>query len=134
MTSFSFMIPNLDFLLTCVTYPVWNFHRQPTKEIADDSYESIVRIERGGEITWHGPGMLMLYPIFDLTRYEKSLRWYVTALEEVIIRTVANFGIEAHRSTINNGVWVKHLLILNSTNLRTLRLHFIDTFLCTFPS
>ena len=75
------------------------------KEIADDSYESIVRIERGGEITWHGPGMLMLYPI--LTRYEKSLRWYVTALEEVIIKTVANFGIRAHRSTVNNGVWVK---------------------------
>ena len=48
----------------------------------------------------------MLYPIFDLTRYEKSLRWYVTALEEVIIQTVAKFGIQAHRSTVNNGVWV----------------------------
>ena len=120
--------------LTHFDHRIWHLIDNLRKEIDDRSYESIVRIERGGEVTWHGPGMLMLYPIFDLTRYEKSLRWYVTALEEVIIRTVANFGIEAHRSTINNGVWVKHLFILNSTNLRTLRLHFIDTFLCTFPS
>ena len=74
--------------------------------IDSDCYKSIIRVERGGEVTWHGPGMIMIYPIIDLSRHQKSLRWYVNALEEVIIKVLIQLGISAQRSSINNGVWV----------------------------
>lgn len=63
-------------------------------------------IDRGGDITFHGPGQLVCYPILDLERIGISLRDYIDALEEAVIRTVATFGIVAGRIAGASGVWV----------------------------
>ena len=44
-----------------------------------------IKVERGGEITYHGPGQIVIYPIFDLTHFKKDLRWYIQTLENIII-------------------------------------------------
>jgi lipoate-protein ligase B len=64
--------------------------------IADDDHDSIpiVRIERGGEVTYHGPGQLVVYPIIDLRGYNQDIHWYMRALEEVIILALEKAGIE----------------------------------------
>lgn len=66
----------------------------------------IVHVERGGDITYHGPGQIVLYPIMDLRFSGMSIVDYVTALEEVMIRTAADWSISAERNPLNRGVWV----------------------------
>jgi lipoate-protein ligase B len=66
----------------------------------------IVHVERGGDITYHGPGQTVLYPILDLRLCGLSVIDYVTALEEVMIRTANDWGISAERNPMNRGVWV----------------------------
>ena len=66
----------------------------------------IVQIERGGNITYHGPGQLVAYPIVDLGRGKVGVETYVTGLEEVMIRCAAKLGVDALRDPKNHGVWV----------------------------
>lgn len=70
----------------------------------------IYRVERGGEVTYHGPGQLVVYPLFDLQRepFRKDLHWYLRMIEEVIIRTLKQYGIDSTRDSANTGVWVGH--------------------------
>lgn len=63
-------------------------------------------IDRGGDITFHGPGQLVCYPILDLERLGIGLRDYIGALEEAVIRTVAAYGITAGRMAGASGVWI----------------------------
>jgi lipoyl(octanoyl) transferase len=63
--------------------------------------------DRGGDITYHGPGQLIGYPILDLTAHRRDVRWYVNQLEEVMIRATADFGISAKRIEGCRGVWVE---------------------------
>ena len=63
-------------------------------------------IERGGDVTYHGPGQIVGYPILDLHDHRLSVSWYMRNLEEVIIRTLAYFGIIARRREGLTGVWV----------------------------
>ena len=63
-------------------------------------------VERGGDITFHGPGQLVGYPIIDLKRHRKDLHWYLRQVEESLIRALANFDIKAGRLEKHTGVWV----------------------------
>ena len=64
------------------------------------------RIERGGDITYHGPGQLVVYPIIDLERYRLGVKAYVDMLEECVIRTIAEYGIKGERVEGASGVWI----------------------------
>ena len=66
----------------------------------------LVRIERGGEVTYHCPGQLVGYPILNLTYYQKDLHWYLRQLEEVLIQTLAVYGLEGTRIAGMTGVWL----------------------------
>lgn len=67
----------------------------------------VVRIERGGEVTYHCPGQLVGYPILNLLHYQKDLHWYLRQLEEVIIRVLAEYHLEGTRISGLTGVWVE---------------------------
>jgi lipoyl(octanoyl) transferase len=67
---------------------------------------ALVETDRGGDITYHGPGQLVGYPIVSLQPDEKDLRRYVFCLEEIIVRTAADFGVRAERVSGLRGVWV----------------------------
>ncbi|HEY9814732.1 MAG TPA: lipoyl(octanoyl) transferase LipB, partial [Candidatus Obscuribacterales bacterium] len=67
----------------------------------------LVRIERGGEVTYHCPGQLVGYPILNLQRHTPDLHWYLRQLEEVIIQAIAPLGLEGHRIEGLTGVWVE---------------------------
>ncbi len=66
----------------------------------------VIQVERGGTITFHGPGQLVMYPIIDLKSARLKVVDYVENLEEVMIRTAADWGIKAERNPMNRGVWV----------------------------
>jgi len=61
---------------------------------------------RGGDITYHGPGQIVGYPILDLEEFRPDIRWYMRSLEEVIIRTIADYGLKGSRSEGETGVWM----------------------------
>jgi len=63
-------------------------------------------INRGGDITFHGPGQLVGYPVLDLEKFKPDLGWYLRSLEEVIILTLAEYGVVGDRSPGETGVWL----------------------------
>ena len=63
-------------------------------------------INRGGDITFHGPGQLVGYPIIDLEKFRPDLGWYLRGLEDVIILTMAEYGLKGERSPGETGVWL----------------------------
>ncbi len=67
---------------------------------------TVVETDRGGDITYHGPGQLVGYPILALEEGRRDIRRYVTDLEEVLLQTLAEFGIEGRRDPVHRGVWV----------------------------
>ncbi|MGY8781536.1 MAG: lipoyl(octanoyl) transferase LipB [Fidelibacterota bacterium] len=71
-----------------------------------DESVDVFNIERGGDITFHGPGQIVGYPILDLSNYKKSVSWYMRTLEQLTIDVLENFGITATRIDGLTGVWV----------------------------
>ena len=66
----------------------------------------VVNIDRGGQVTYHGPGQLVGYPILDLHNYRMSISWYMRSLEGVIIKSLQKAGIISSRKKNLPGVWV----------------------------
>lgn len=85
-------------------------HLLVDQEKLADAGASFVHVDRGGDITYHGPGQLILYPILDLDYYFTDIHRYLRQLEEVVIRTCANFDIQADRVEGKTGVWIKPTL------------------------
>ena len=67
---------------------------------------SFFKSNRGGDITFHGPGQIVGYPIIDLEAFKPDIRWYMRSLEEVIIKTIAHYGLTGVRSEGETGVWL----------------------------
>ncbi|MBO62454.1 MAG: lipoyl(octanoyl) transferase [Candidatus Marinimicrobia bacterium] len=98
-----------DTLLLVEHEPVYTFGKNADENHLLQNYPEDVKlfhIERGGDITFHGPGQLVGYPIMDLHNYKMSISWYMRSLEEVIIRSLDRFGILADRKDGLTGVWV----------------------------
>lgn len=66
---------------------------------------TVIEVERGGDVTWHGPGQLVGYPIIHLSHHREDLHWYLRALEQVLIDALGAVGISAERNPGKTGVW-----------------------------
>ena len=102
-----------DVLLLCEHPHVITLGRNGSREHlrASSHVLSQMRVEfhptdRGGDITYHGPGQIVGYPILDLAEHRRDVRSYVEQLEEVMIRATADFGIPSQRFADKHGVWV----------------------------
>jgi len=73
----------------------------------DKTDKEVYRIERGGQVTYHCPGQLVGYPILNLRYYQQDLHWYLRQLEEVILQTIAIYGLSGERIGGLTGVWVE---------------------------
>ena len=67
----------------------------------------VIQTDRGGQVTYHGPGQLIGYPIINLNNYKKSISWYMRALEQIIILTLQQYDISSNRKDGMTGVWVQ---------------------------
>ncbi len=98
-----------DTLILVEHEPVYTIGRNADRSNLRADYPrdvNIFQVERGGDITYHGPGQLVGYPIFDLHSYQLSVGWFMQSLEEVLIRTAGDFGVRAERRPKYTGVWV----------------------------
>ena len=66
---------------------------------------AVVPTERGGHVTYHGPGQIVAYPILDLRRFRTDLRWYIDRLEAVVLRVLASYGVEGRHDPLRRGVF-----------------------------
>jgi lipoyl(octanoyl) transferase len=103
-----------DQLLVCEHPPVVTMGRNAKAEHVLASPDVLRRAgievhetNRGGDVTFHGPGQLVVYPILDLNDWKRDVHAYVRAIEETVIGALGDFGIRGERSTINSGVWVR---------------------------
>ena len=71
-----------------------------------NSNVKVFNVERGGDITYHGPGQLVGYPILDLHNYQKNISWFMRILESILIETLSTFDIFANQKEGLTGVWV----------------------------
>jgi lipoate-protein ligase B len=99
--------------LICRHYPVITLGRPADKEniLAGENELAakgikVFSLERGGDVTYHGPGQLMVYPVFNLGLLKRDLHWFLRLLEEAIISCLSGFGIAAARRDGLTGVWV----------------------------
>jgi lipoate-protein ligase B len=81
-------------------------HLIVSPETLDAMKIPVFHVERGGDITYHGPGQIVVYPILDLKDYGYRLVRYVDQLEDLVLRVLKDFGIEGKRDPSNRGVWV----------------------------
>ncbi|TXB69494.1 lipoyl(octanoyl) transferase LipB [Phaeodactylibacter luteus] len=105
--------PQQHFLLFCEHFPVYTLGKSGSPEhlllddkaLAAEGFEYF-KINRGGDITYHGPGQIVGYPILDLDEFFTDIHKYVRYLEEAVIRTLARYGLEGGREDGFTGVWL----------------------------
>ncbi len=98
-----------DTLILVEHEPVYTLGKNANKNHLLQSRDrsiNVFDIERGGDITFHGPGQLVGYPIIDLSYYRRSVSWYMRRLEQLAIDVLKDFGISASRIKGLTGVWV----------------------------
>jgi len=81
-------------------------HLRASRHVLQQMNVDLHPSDRGGDITYHGPGQVVAYPILDLAEHRRDVRWYVEQLEEVMIRTTKDFGIAAKRVEGEHGAWI----------------------------
>ncbi|MFH1583767.1 MAG: lipoyl(octanoyl) transferase LipB [Actinomycetota bacterium] len=104
-----------DFLLLLEHYPVITIGKSGNslnilfnEDALKNKGVSVYHTDRGGDVTYHGPGQLVGYPILNLRYYKKDVKWYVKSLEEVLINVLNEYGIKAEIIPKLIGVWVKN--------------------------
>lgn len=104
-----------DFLLLLEHYPVITIGKSGNslnilfnEDALKNKGVSVYHTDRGGDVTYHGPGQLVGYPILNLRYYKKDVKWYVKSLEEVLIKVLNEYGIKAEIIPKLIGVWVKN--------------------------
>jgi len=98
-----------DTLILVEHEPVYTLGKNANRDYllqGRDKSVEVYNTERGGEVTFHGPGQLVGYPILDLRNYKKSVSWYMRTLEELTIRVLKEFDIKGSRIKGLTGVWV----------------------------
>ena len=73
-----------------------------------DKSQKIIKTNRGGRITYHGPGQLVFYVVINLKKRRQDIRWFINILENTLINTLQNYRVVAKASRKNVGIWVKH--------------------------
>ncbi len=113
LPSSDFNLPTPNYLLFCEHPHVYTLgksgssnHLLLNTEQLNKKKASFYKINRGGDITYHGPGQIVGYPIFDLDNFFTDIHKYLRFLEESIIRTLAEFGITGERTPGQTGVWL----------------------------
>lgn len=81
-------------------------NRSLSESALESSGIELCEVERGGDVTYHGPGQIVGYPILDLKRYRRDLHWYLRTLEETLISALGELGVAAFRNSPHTGVWV----------------------------
>lgn len=107
-------IPTKNYLVFCQHTPVYTLGKSGSmenlllseKELAEHGIE-FYKINRGGDITHHGPGQLVVYPIFDLENFFTDIHLYLRTLEEAVINLLKDFGVTAGRYPGYTGVWIE---------------------------
>lgn len=99
-----------DVLLTVEHPPTYTLGRGSNRDFVKFEPTApgwdLIEIERGGEVTYHGPGQWVGYPLLNLRQYQTDLHWYLRQLEEVLIVAIGHWGLEAERIPGLTGVWV----------------------------
>jgi len=102
-------------LILCQHYPVITLGRQAKKLNIKASGEELKRrgiplyeIERGGDVTYHGPGQLVVYPIFNLDYFKRDIHLFLRRLEELAMQVLSDFGIFSQSQPGLTGVWVEN--------------------------
>ncbi len=81
--------------------------RYNKNEIIDKNIK-IIKTNRGGKITYHGPGQLIFYVVINLNQRKKDIRWFIKVLEKTIIKTLKHYNINSFSNEKNVGIWIKH--------------------------
>lgn len=123
-------LPQKHYLLFCHHPPVYTLgksgsidHLLLTEEQMQEKGIEFYKINRGGDITFHGPGQIVGYPIFDLDEFFTDIHKYVRYLEEAVIRTMAEYGLEGYREEGFTGVWLPQTAVLPKRKICAIGVH-----------
>lgn len=108
-------VMDTDIIVLLEHFPVFTLGRRGgrenltvSEEVLENAGIPVVHAERGGDITYHGPGQLVGYPVVDLRASKLKVVDFVTCLEDVMLRTAGVWNIPAERNSLNRGIWVEN--------------------------
>lgn len=103
--------PTVNILILCEHNPVYTLGKSGKREnilVSDEELNAeYYHVQRGGDVTFHGPGQLVVYPVFDIDSFGIGLAEYITRLEEVIIESLKEYQVQGERMEGAAGIWLK---------------------------